>query len=212
MKMKIEDDWGAWSENNRTNFRLLASTKNFKKLIQKARKGIGLDEKKLPLNFETGKLYSATESYADDLIELYDLSTSWAEPLKFFIVTGKMRTPGAGISMSGFTLEFKSTGLSKHPSAFSITVTEKMGYTSIVRFINQHKGYIQNYLNQLPRRRSKIHSPELKLAVYKLHEKSIHPSEIAQIIVDKYDYSLDEQTIWNWLRRMNKALAGKKIK
>lgn len=212
MKIELIDDRGKWRKRDRDYFKLLSSTRTFRDLIKKARQEIGLNEERLPKNFETGKLYAATQEYSRNLIDLYDLSEFWEEPLRFFIATGKMPSPGQGIYLSGLSIEFNPSRDPMRPSSFKIEVSEKMGYTNIIKFVNQNKQYIQNYLDKLPNRRSKINNAEIKLDVYKLYEEKVPVSEIAQFLVNKYDISVDEQTIWNWIRRMNQALFGKEIK
>lgn len=213
MKIKLIEDWGTWRAREQNYFRFLSGTKNFQNLIKKARREIRINERKLPKNFETGELHSQTEKYAQEIVDIYGLGIFWNEPIRFFIVTGKMPSPGEGIAMSAWTPVLnpdKKTAIP--PSTFSITVSEQMGYSSIKDFVDQNKDYIQNFLKKLPPKRSRMEKAEIKLDVFKLYEKKVPVPKIAQFIVDKYDKSLEEQIIWNWIRRMEQALYGRKIK
>ena len=213
MKIKFVDDWGEWRERERVYFKFLSGTKDFQKIIEKARREIGLNEKNLPKNFETGELHSLTEKYAQDIVEIYGLGMFWNEPIRFLIVTGKMPSPGKGIAMSGWTPVFDPDNkMFIPPSTFSITVSEQMGYSSIKEFIDQNKNYIQTFLKKLPPKRSQMKKAEIKLDVFRLYERKVPVPKIAQFIVNKYDESFEEQVIWNWIRRMEQTLYGRRIK
>ncbi|OGE18142.1 hypothetical protein A2769_02755 [Candidatus Daviesbacteria bacterium RIFCSPHIGHO2_01_FULL_37_27] len=211
MKFKFDDSNGDLDESDKQLFQFLIQDKQFLELVIKARQEMGIDESNLPVNFATAQFYEIAKKYTEKILELYDLHHLWFHPISFFIVTGKVQSPGSGIYMSGVSGSFDSRrGEWVYSGPFEITITENIGIDKLYKFIGDHRNTIKAAIKQLPKRRISIkdlRSLKIRLEIKKLEGVSV--KEISEKLIKYKD--LDEQKIINYIRRNKQYIEGSKI-
>lgn len=213
MKFEFDNSNGDWEESDKQLFQFLIRDKQFIDLVIEARKEIGIKESNLPKNFSTGQIYEIAKSYTKEIIDLYSLHNAWFHSISFFIVTGKVQSPGMGIYLSGFSKSFnirKKEFLYSGP--FEIIITEKVGIDKLYKFIKNKKLEIKKALKQLPKRRRGINDLDLKmrLKVKELSDAGATVKEISEKLLVQYS-NLDEQKIRHNIRRNKQFIEGSKI-
>lgn len=215
MKVDFEASFGEWTHRDSNHFKLISAHKFFRDTIIQARKKMKLKQDNLPKNFATAELYELSDHPAQLIVDRYDLPVKWKEPLRFFIVTGKMRSPGAEIIRSGYS---KRANLVReemfvHQDSFSINVYENIGYTNLAKYIKVNRKEIEKSLNDLPRRRSLKKNLEISIDIVKLLDQGKKIPEILDRLTHKYgDKAPLEVNLRMMIKRINSALNGAEIK
>lgn len=211
MKFEFDNSVGDWDESDKQLFQFLVRDKQFIDLVIGARKNLGINELNLLENFATAQIYETAKIYTTKILKFYDLHFAWFHPISFFIVTGKVQSPGKGIYMSGISLSFKNRrGKFMYSGPFEITITENIGIDKFYKFIRNNKIEIKKAINQLPKRRIAIKdlkSLKIRLAIKELEGKTV--KEISDKLIQHTD--LDEPNIRHYIRRNKQFIEGSKI-
>lgn len=206
----FSDKTGPWRQRDKDNFLLISRTKIFNKIIIRVRKDIDVDESKFLKSFETAEIYRKTEKPAKQIIEIFDLPESWESGIRWFIATGGITSPGSGIYFSGMALRLnEERGKFLRPNSFRITITEKVGFTTLLKFIKQHRKEIETYLKKLPIRRSANKNPKIDSAIVNLIEKDRTDKEIVNAISNRWPSTAPlEGAIRARIKRVRQRIKG----
>lgn len=209
----IFEESDGWRESDRHLFKLLLEDKFFQKVVNEARQKLQINENNLYKNFSTAKVVNISEEYSHIIVGTFDLAIHWEFPLSFFIATGKIKSPGAGIYISALTIPMnKIRGEFLHPESFSLEVTEKMGFQNLINHLSKNRKRIKEYLNRLPRKRNEVQNLEMRLDIKRLCSENKNINEIYDYLMDHYaELEPDKEKVRNWIRRNKELLMGYKI-
>lgn len=208
MKIKTDELNAPFQRRDKDFLVLLEGDPSFDALINAARTRCGIKE--LYKSFETPELYVSALREAEVVLEVYDLPSSWKDSVAFFIVTGRLSSPGGSIRLSG-----RQYSLSGKPPPLSISIVEKVSFDELWNFILENKPYIKNYLKDLPRKRPTLENAELKAKIFrKRFQENKEPKKILKDLTREFELDhqlvskIDEIVISRWILDYKKALKG----
>lgn len=213
MEVKFDNSGETWRLEDRNIVKLLAVDKTFNEVINKARLECKLDPVHLPEDFINANMYSISVKHARWLIEYFDLHKLWLHTLSYFIITGKLVSPGNGIYISGTSIAYNPVRKKfLHPDSFSLIVTEKTGFDNLIATLVERKAEINKILNDLPKRRNMINGIKYKIDIKRLMDEGKTIEEIFTYLTENYPkIDFDIIHIRNWMRRIEQHLKGFKL-
>lgn len=183
MIIPLDKSQGEFEKRDSSYVKLLEGNKIFEKLIIKARETCNIEK---PLSsYATGALASKAGVEAENIVNFYDLPTSWIIPISNFIVLGKLPSPAKGIFMSGLAFYINPHG--KKATDFYIKITQKTSFDTLRRWIFKNKTLIEKHLEQLPKKNPNFRSNiKQRIEIFKLSNEGYKPKKIHQTLRKKY--------------------------
>ena len=207
MKIKIDESNGAFDQRDLQYIQLLENDSAFEELIVKARIDCGIG--KVPIKkFLDEKLLSRATYHAKNIVQTYDMPSSWTHSISGFIVMNRLISPGSGIYRSGLAFEHSSG----KATDFTIRVTQKTSFDSLYNWILENKKSIQEHLGKLPRRNPQRKPTYLyRLRALEYHNEGKSLKDISKLLDKEFENDPnyiypDEPRISRWISRFNKAL------